>query len=439
MTEPDPITLDYANAGKRGWASRGQRARGPVGEAVYQVAMAIGWAGIAWLAVAIALGVMYAVAGAVLVLPGVLTFVLFAALLASGARALRRRRAAAVLGYLDQAVRLNQPFDRLLAAAARGETGRLQRRLQDLYLAISGGMTLVDAVAAAVPEVPARTLGRLAYAESTGRLASALRRLGRGGDAGDAQRSEDHAFAVWYPPLVLMVVAGVVAVLSLFVMPKFQQIFADFRVPLPQLTLWLIDALNWALVLAIVMVAVVLVGAGGRLREAVEGERRSWLLQRGRDPLLWRLPVVGQPHRDRNHADLCDALADAVEQGFPLAVALDRAQRLDLNGVLLQRTSVWFGGLTQGLDAGEAARAARMPPLLTGMLTTATGADAAAALRFAARFYAARSAARRAVLASAYVPLVTLALGLIVGLVAVSLFLPIRDLIDHTEPYPVGL
>src|SRR4051812_12338639 len=67
----------------------------------------------------------------------------------------RRRRGAAVIAYLEQAVRLNLPLPRMLAAARRSEGGVLGERLGSLQKLLEGGTTLGTALRIAVPEMGA--------------------------------------------------------------------------------------------------------------------------------------------------------------------------------------------------------------------------------------------------------------------------------------------
>ncbi len=445
MTDPDPIQLAYSGPqligmGKRARRRAGRRVYGPVGETVRLGLSAGAWAAVAWLVLVLPLVLVAFLFGPLLGFPGLVFMVLFLALMGVAARSVRLRRANSVLGYLDQAVRLNQPLDRLLAAAARSERGRLRTRLEDLCLAVQGGMSLADAVSAAVPEMPGRAVGQIACAESTGQLGPCLRRLLREGKRASGERSDDRAFAAWYPPLVLTAVAAMVGLLATFVLPKYMQIFHDFRAPLPLVTRWFAEWGEWSVYVGLLMLVGVLIAVGLQLRSAMRGEGPSWLVRGMTDRVLWGLPYFGRPHRDQSAADLSDALADALGQGFPLDVAAERAKHLDLSSVLRRRAALWFGAMRQGMDPVEAARRYRLPRLMTGLLATAPPGEATvAALRFAGRFYAGRAAARRGTMAAAYVPLVTLFLGVVVGTVALALFLPIRDLIERVAPYKGGL
>src|SRR5690606_10788297 len=51
--------------------------------------------------------------------------------------------------------------------------------------------------------------------------------------------------AMMYPTAVIIVAVLIVTGIMYFIIPKFQEIFADFGVELPMLTLKLIDTSNW--------------------------------------------------------------------------------------------------------------------------------------------------------------------------------------------------
>ena len=83
---------------------------------------------------------------------------LFCPVIAAAARAIHRRRATAVFGYLEQAVRLNQPLPVVLVAASRSERGVMAARLFELSNRLQLGISLADALVIAVPEVPRRQI-----------------------------------------------------------------------------------------------------------------------------------------------------------------------------------------------------------------------------------------------------------------------------------------
>src|SRR5438046_1417003 len=89
----------------------------------------------------------------------------------------RRRRAAAILSYLEQAVRLNLPLPRMIYAAQLGERGRTALRLAALRQQLEEGYSLGVALQSAVPESDRRAVAKLDASERLGRLRHALHAL----------------------------------------------------------------------------------------------------------------------------------------------------------------------------------------------------------------------------------------------------------------------
>ena len=394
--------------------------------------------------------------GPVVGLPAVAVLSVLTAVFAIGMAAAARRRAAAVLGYLRQAVQLDQPLAPLLAAAEATESGKTADRLAALRAELAGGRAVAAAVASAVPEVSAATVGRLAFAEAIGRLPAALVRSvvdeGRDGDddstggsvdLADVPRRENRAFARVYPAAVLLTALAAVALIQIFAAPKLQMLLSDMRGTYRHHARPANDAgggwfgpdmIGITLpVLGAVVVAMALFARLGVLLNGAQPGGRSW--GRGAwDAVRWRWPVWGAMHRDRAMAELCHAVADGLEQGLPLDRAVRETARLNLNRVLARRAAAWADRLERGQPPAAAATAAGLPGLVAGLLSV--GGDAAAPLRFAARFHANRLRVRRALLASVYVPIVTALLGIVVAAVALSVVLPLRELIERTNPYP---
>jgi general secretion pathway protein F len=243
---------------------------------------------------------------------------------------------------------------------------------------------------------------------------------------------EDRAFAYWYPPVLLLLGGGCVVPISIFVFPRFRQIFYDFHIPLPAITRWVLWSGNVILPVAPILLLLILFACAVRLRESIRIRPSTWLFRGMRDRILWCVPLAHSLIRDRDMTDICSVLADSVELGYPLDEALLRAQQLDLNFVMRRRLDRWLAAVSAGALPGDAARAARMPALLVGMLGAGNAApDLGDVLGFVSRFYASRFMRIRELLRGAYLPIVTLLMGLLVAAVALSLFVPMRELIDH--------
>jgi type IV pilus assembly protein PilC len=419
----DPIQLQYQMPG---WH---HIAAGSVRPAVSFLRKlgSIGW----WLLVS-GLAVFLLTAFASGVFGGFPALLLVIALIPTIATALnqaRARRAAAILGYVHQAIRLNVPLGRLVAAAARSETGKLQRRLMELKACLDLGMPLWEAIAA-VPEMPARLVEIVRYAEQIGRLPRTLDRLIHEEIADKRRSRTDRALMIWYPPMLLLIANGVLAVISIFVFPKFQGIFKDSHAQLPAVARVVLDWDQQAIFFVPVLVFIVWFAFSLRVRETLRLRPREPLLRALWDRILWMVPVYGGMLRECGMADLCTVLADATELGYPLDQAVGRATSLQLNCVLKRRVQRWREQLAAGAVPAEAAREAQLPRFLIGMLNTArAGDDLPDILRFVARFYRDRSVVLREVLIGAYLPVVTLIMGTMVAFVMLSVFVPLYKLV----------
>lgn len=394
---------------------------------------------------------------------GFLAIVLALALLPLGLRMMaliRRRRAMAVLAYVDQAVRLNLPLPTMLEAAQRSEDPATAHRLEQLRRRLEDGYSLSAAVRAAVPEMDPRGAALLTAAERLGQLPHALDRLVRpwsvaagagagfgaplggvdgagSGDAGAAGSDFDGtgpgAFFRAYPFMMITVMTMSLSVLSLNVIPKFKSVMAGFDAAMPRSTAVLIQFAQAVGPFAIIVaIGAVIVWAGRTLWRIFYAAEAS-LPRAGalRERLLWALPVTHRLVRDRGLAEAFDLVAHALRRGVPADRAIVEAAHLRINAQLARRLTDWSSKLTHGQPLHEAARSAGMPALIVEMLApvrdVAAGADV---FTFLARYYATRFSRFAILLQSAAMPATVLFFGALVAWVAVAMFAPMLALIE---------
>ena len=354
------------------------------------------------------------------------------------AQTIRRRRAIAAIAYLEQAVRLNLPLSRMLYAAQRSERGPLVQRLGAFRQLLEDGYPIGAALEAGVPEVPEREAALIEASERVGRLPQALHKLVAEQAADAARRQiQDVAFYRTYPFVMAVVISSVLAMVMIFVMPKYETIFHDFNIRLPQITEYtLATARVLGPILLAGVAAAVLVWTGLALWQMFHPVRFTSVVGRGvRDRIIWATPVAHGIARDRGLADAFDLIAGALHNAMPLDRAFAEASHLEINGALRVRFERWAQGILGGASIADAARAAPMPPLVAGMLVNVRGPEAAAEVfRFLARYYHTRYSRTAALANAATVPLVVFCFAALVTCVAMSLFVPIISLIDHLVP-----
>lgn len=349
--------------------------------------------------------------------------------------AARSRRATMVVSYLEQAVRLNLPLHRMLEAATASESGAMSLRLAEVRALLAQGLPVGEALNAAVPELPRRQASIIAAAERIGQLPRGLHSVMRERQL-RLQRPalDDWTFYRAYPLVMIVTLTAVIGVVSVFILPKFEQIFRDFGTPLPALTVTVFSLANGhvgqvlLLVIACFVVTVSIVSLL-QFTGILRGLGQYW--RHPRDWMAWHLPVLHGVERDRGLADAFDLLAEALANATPVDRAFAEASGLAVNIVLRRRLWKWAQAVSAGESLAAGARSASMPPLVVGMLSNAShDGSAPEVFAFLARYYRTRFSRTAAIVQSAMVPLVTLFFAFLTAAVALAMFLPLIALIN---------
>ena len=345
----------------------------------------------------------------------------------------RRSDAITILGYLAQAVRLNLPLPAMLHAAELAERARVRKRLTGMRMRINAGEATGAALQWAAPGLPQRVIDLVRAAERTGQLPAALERLTRHEHQHRRQPMRD-IYVRWYPVATLALFGIGMTMLAIFVMPKFEEIFHDFKLKFPPITALVLGVWREVWWIFFAAAAVTLCLFCGQMfvqvvapRMAGAGPVRRWM-----DAVLWHVPALGTAIRSRALADVFNVAADALSAGAPLDRALADAMLVARSQPLKVRVATWAALVATGRPVGESAREARMPHLVCGMVGAAvTTARAVEVFRFLARYYESRFSRMAVLLEGAAVPAVAIVFGLIVGSVVLGLMLPLIEMIDH--------
>ena len=131
------------------------------------------------------------------------------------------------------------------------------------------------------------------------------------------------------------------------------------------------------------------------------------------------------------YGDVFDFAADSVEAGITLNGSLIEASQIPTNSLVRNRISNWVSRMSRGQSVPEAARGARLPPLVCGMLATTTHTqDLPHVLRFLGRYYRSRFSRATALIQAGVVPMLAMVMGLFVAWLALSVMLPLVRLIE---------
>jgi len=310
------------------------------------------------------------------------------------------------------------PMSRALSVIAEETSSPLFKRVILAVLAdLERGQNLSEALVKHPKVFPALYIDLVRVAELTGNLETTLTQLA-GYLRRDLNTLRRVRTAMIYPAVILVVAAGVVLILVFFALPAFTRIFAEFNVELPLATRILIgtvDAIrNWALVIGGVIVALT-----GGIVVAVRTERGVYL----KDRLSIKVPILGPIVLSAVLNRFARTLAMVLKAGVPLGQTFDAVIASTGNTVFQRGLTTVRDQMTGGEGfAGPLIRTRLFPPMLTQMVRVGEETGTLDTyLEQAADFYEEELDYRIRTMTSLIEPVMTVAVGLVVGFIAVSL------------------
>lgn len=239
--------------------------------------------------------------------------------------------------------------------------------------------------------------------------------------------------ALVYPAFITVATLGVSIMLTVFIFPKILPIFTSLHVPLPLTTralMWLsIFLTHYGILLFFLLCALVI--ALLVLRKKVQTVRYH------ADYLLVTLPFFGNIARSYNLANFSRTLGLMLRSGVPITQAMNVVAETTPNLVYQGEYRALAGALIRGETISTRLAQSRsiFPDVLTHMIGVgeATG-SLSNTLLYLAEFYETELNDLTKNLSSSIEPILMLVMGLIVGLIAVSVITPIYEITQHLSP-----
>ena len=261
--------------------------------------------------------------------------------------------------------------------------------------------------------------------EAAGILEELLDRLATYMEKTEAIKSKIKS-ALMYPTSVIVVAFVVVAVIMIFVIPAFKQVFTSFGADLPAPTLIVMGISEvfvsyWWLIFSVI---------GGGFYFFMQAWRRDERVQRVMDRLMLRLPIFGTLIEKSCVARWTRTLATMFAAGVPLVEALDSVGGASGNSVYSDATVKIQQEVSTGTSLTAAMTNANLFPSMV-LQMTAIGEESGSIdhmLGKAADFYEAEVDDMVAGLSSLMEPIIIVFLGVIIGGIVVSMYLPIFKL-----------
>jgi type IV pilus assembly protein PilC len=319
---------------------------------------------------------------------------------------------------IDSGLPLVQCLD-IQAKQAQNPTFR--EELSVVKEAVESGSTFADALKKYPATFDDLFQNMIAAGEVGGILDTILNRLATYLEKADKLKRQIKG-AMMYPLITVFVAGAVVTVLLLFVVPQFEQMFADMGSALPALTQMVIDMSKWLQSNWYVVFGVIFAG--------IFGTKQFYATPKGRvvgDTILLKLPVMGDVLTKVAVARFCRTLGTMLSSGVSILEALAICGRTSGNKVIEHAIDTVREAISQGRNVADPLTETRVfPDMVCQMISVgeATGA-LDVMLNKVADFYEDEVDQAVESMTSLLEPLIMVFLGVIIGGLVIAMYLPI--------------
>lgn len=286
---------------------------------------------------------------------------------------------------------------------------------------VEGGTTFADALKKFPKTFDTLYVNLVAAGEVGGILDTILNRLAAYIEKASKLKKQVKS-AMVYPVAIMVIAAGVVALLLLQVVPVFEKMFTDMGGALPAPTQIVIDMSKW-LQANFLFIVVALVGS-------IVGLGWFYGTPKGRliiDTILFRAPVFGEVITKVSVARFCRTLGTMVSSGVPILEALDICSRTAGNKVVENAIVKARDSISEGKTIAEPLMESKVfPDMVVQMISVgeATGA-LDNMLNKIADFYDDEVDAAVGAMTALIEPAMMAFLGVTIGGLVIAMYMPI--------------
>ena len=316
-------------------------------------------------------------------------------------------------------VPLLQAFDIVGKGHANPSVGKL---LMDIKTEVETGSSLSAAFRKYPRYFDALFCNLVGAGEQAGILDSLLDRLATYKEKILAIKSKIKS-ALFYPVSIIVVALVITAVIMIFVIPTFKDLFKSFGADLPAPTQIVMALSDWFVANWYILFPALIGGTWALL----EFYKRSTKMQNMVDRLVLRLPVFGEVIRKASIARWCRTLSTMFAAGVPLVEALDSVAGAAGNYVYYEATKRIQAEVSTGTGLTVSMQNTNVFPSMV-LQMTAIGEESGALdamLSKVADFFEAEVDEAVDALASLMEPLIMVVLGGLIGGLVVAMYLPI--------------
>jgi type IV pilus assembly protein PilC len=231
--------------------------------------------------------------------------------------------------------------------------------------------------------------------------------------------------AMIYPATIVVVAVAVVSVLLIYVIPVFGELYGSMGKALPAPTQITINLSNWFRAYFIYIVGIV-VGIGFAVRFYYKTDNGKLVI----DGMMLRLPVVGDLIRKVAVARFSQNMSVLLTSGVPILDGLAITARTAGNKVVERAVMKCRVSISQGKTIAEPLAESKIfPPMVCQMVAIGENTGSLdSLLKKVAEFYEDEVDSAVANLTALMEPVIMIVLGIIIGGLVISMYLPIFQL-----------
>ena len=324
---------------------------------------------------------------------------------------------------LSTMMRAGVPLLQAFDITARGHSNpRMTKLLLDIRAEVENGSSLSESFRKHPLQFDALFCNMIAAGETGGVLDSLLDKLATYKEKTLAIKAKIKS-AMIYPTAIIGTAFIITAVIMIYVIPAFKDLFSSFGADLPAPTMfviWLSDFFVewWWLIFG---------GLFGAIFGGIFAFKRSPKAHKIADRIVLKLPVIGEIVRKATIARWTRTLATLFTAGVPLVEALDSVGGASGNQVYADATSQIRTEVSTGSSLTYAMQKSDLFPNMV-MQMTAIGEESGSLdsmLEKVADFYEEEVDNAVAALSSLMEPVIMVVLGVLIGGLVIAMYMPI--------------
>jgi type IV pilus assembly protein PilC len=322
---------------------------------------------------------------------------------------------------IDAGLPIVQSLDVL---AQQAENKALRETIQAIRQDVEGGLTLAEALKKYPKVFDELYVNMVEAGEAGGVLTTILNRLALFMEKSTKLKKKVKG-AMIYPCVIVLVAVVVVAILLLYVIPVFAELYRGMGRALPAPTQITIEISNWFRAYFLYL--------AGMVAAIAVGTRFYYQTERGRiviDHLLLRFPVIGSLLRKVGVARFAQNMSILLSSGVPILDGLAITAKTAGNKVVEMAVNDARVSVAQGKTLSEPmSESGVFPPMVCQMVAIgeATG-GLDSMLKRVSDFYEEEVDEAIANLTALMEPAIMIVLGVILGGLVISMYLPIFQL-----------